>query len=170
MTLPSRNLRTRLRKHFLPLAAAALATWVAGGAARADAFPRPGDFYLISRNDSGVFVGSHKLFRDQSKGLTKVSYCRRSYFVRSHSVAWSLLEAERGNTVRIEYNFGRGWRPICENPERQVTLKDIGVSESAREVLAAEAPPSGARSRVSAIGAMFQPKSPTRGQGSYHIR
>jgi hypothetical protein len=141
-----------------------------GGSAKADAIPQPGDFYLISRDRSGIFVGSHKLFLDYSRGLKPVAYCQRDYFVRSHSVAWSLVEAERGNTVRVEYNFGRGWRPICDNPERQVRLEDIGITISARDVLASEDENDKAKSRLSAIGALFQPAESGNGHKTYHTQ
>jgi len=140
------------------------------GAARADAIPMPGDIYLISRDRFGIFVGSHKLFQDQMHGLKKVSYCQRDYFVRSHSVAWAQLEAERGNTVRIEYNFGRGWRPICDNPQRQVTLKDIGISLSAKDVLARSDTTASGQGRLSAIGAMFQANRQDSAGKTYHTR
>jgi len=139
------------------------------GTARAGAIPQPGDFYLISRDRSGIFVGSHKLFQDYTTGLKQVTYCRRAYYVRSHSVAWTQLEAELGHTVRVEYNFGRGWRPICDNPERQVTLKDIGINASARDVLAGEADEK-PKSRLAAIGAVFQVNKPEDAKSTFHTR
>ncbi|WP_370198847.1 hypothetical protein [Roseibium sp.] len=142
----------------------------AGSTAFAGAIPEPGDFYLISRDRSGHFVGSHKLFTENARGLKKVSYCQRSYFVRSHSVAWTQLETERGNKVQVEFNFGRGWRPICGNPERQVSLEDIGVTMSAHDLLAAPDETSAPQSRLSAIGAMFQSNSAEEGHSTYHTR
>ncbi|MEE4013644.1 hypothetical protein V1T76_16360 [Roseibium sp. FZY0029] len=141
----------------------------AGSTALAGAIPQPGDFYLISRDRGGHFVGSHKLFTDYVHGLNKVSYCDRSYFVRSHSVAWTQVEAERGNTVQVEFNFGRGWRPICGNPEQQVKLEDIGITVSAHDLLAKSDEPSAPQSRLSAIGAMFSDTS-EEGHATYHTR
>jgi len=141
-----------------------------GGTAYAGAVPQPGDFYLISRDRYGFFVGSHKLFLDYSKGLNKVSYCNRDYFVRSHSVAWTQVEVRRGNEVRIEYNFGRGWRPICEGPEDQVTLKDIGITMSADDVLLTPEDDAAPKSRLSAIGAIFQADSHMNSNSTYHTR
>lgn len=154
-------------KHAFLIATALFCT---GGVAHADAVPQPGDFYLISRDRSGIFVGSHKLYLDYSKGLKQVAYCRRDYYVRSHSVAWTQLETELGHTVRIEYNFGRGWRPICEHPERQVTLQDIGINESPRDVLASDDEGEKGQSRLSAIGAMFQARSEGEGKSTFHTR
>ncbi|WP_148586849.1 hypothetical protein [Stappia sp. BW2] len=142
----------------------------ASSTALAGAIPRPGDFYLISRDRSGNFVGSHKLFTDYARGLNKVSYCERSYFVRSHSVAWTQVESERGNTVQVEFNFGRGWRPICGNPEQQVTLQDIGITVSARDLLAKTDEPSAPRSRLSVIGSIFQSDTSEEGHSTYHTR
>ncbi|MHA7772865.1 hypothetical protein [Roseibium sp. M-1] len=141
-----------------------------GGTVQAGAVPQPGDFYLISRDRGGNFVGSHKLFPENTGGLEQVSYCNRDYFVRSHSVAWTQLEVERGNTVRLEFNFGRGWRPICDNPERQVTLEDIGITLSPQDVLATPDESTGPKSRLSAIGALFQANNSDDGKGSYHTR
>jgi hypothetical protein len=147
-----------------------LALLCLAGPVRADALPVPGDIYLISRDRFGIFVGSHKLYQEDSRGLTKVSYCQRDYFVRSHSVAWAQLEGERGNTVRIEYNFGRGWRPICENPQRQVTLKDLGIKLSPEDVLARAASDDAGQGRLSAIGAMFQVNRQQGSGTTYHTR
>ncbi|MCV0427477.1 MAG: hypothetical protein K5905_18620 [Roseibium sp.] len=140
------------------------------GSVHAGAIPRPGDFFLISRNDGGIFVGSHKLFEEYSSGLTKVSYCQRDYFVRAQSVAWTQIESKRGNTVRIELNFGRGWRPICLEPETQVTLKDFGISISAEDFLKGELDENSPKSRLSAVRAVFQTKSPEEENKSYHTR
>ncbi|POF30072.1 hypothetical protein [Roseibium marinum] len=141
-----------------------------GSTAFAGAIAQPGDFYLISRDRFGFFVGSHKLFVDPYKGLKQVSYCNRDYFVRSHSVAWTEVETRRGNVVRIEYNFGRGWRPICEGPEDQVTLTDLGISMSADDVLQTEEASSTGQSRLSSIGSMFQTGEPANTDSSYHTR
>lgn len=140
------------------------------GVAKADATTAPGDFHLISRDRHGIFVGSHKLFQDEMRGTNKVSYCRRTYFVRSHSVAWVQLEIERGHTVQIEYNFRRGWRPVCNHPELQVTLSDLGISISAKEVLASVDESASGQGRLSAIGAMFQAGRTDAGDSSYHTR
>ncbi|PVB62751.1 hypothetical protein [Labrenzia sp. 011] len=141
-----------------------------GSAAYAGTIAQPGDFYLISRDRYGFFVGSHKLFLDPHRGLKKVSYCDRDYFVRSHSVAWTEVESRRGHVVRIEYNFGRGWRPICEGPENQVTLADIGISMSADAVLETEEESSSRKSRLSTIGSMFQADGLEDSGSSFHTR
>jgi hypothetical protein len=147
-----------------------IALMLTGGSANAGTIPQLGDFYLISRDNAGVFVGSHKLFVDWSNGLSEVSYCDRNYFVRPQSVAWTQLESERGNTVRIEYNFGKGWRPICLEPESQVTLLDLGITMSAEDILSGADDEEAPKSRLSAIGAVFQAKGTKNANSSFHTR
>lgn len=133
--------------------------------------PQPGDFYLISRDLQGTFVGSHKIYGENSAGLKQATYCSRSYFVRAKTVAWTQLETERGNTVQIEFNFGKGWRPICSHPEDQVTLKDIGILRSAQEVMAGiEEDEKSAKGRLSAIRQVFNSSKGDSARGSYHSR
>ncbi|CTQ53489.1 hypothetical protein LP7551_02012 [Roseibium album] len=143
----------------------------AGNTALADASPKSGDIFLISRDTHGVFAGSHKLFQEDSYALTQVTYCSKKYYVRRQTVAWTQLEAERGNVVRIEYNFGRGWRPICANPETQVSLKDLGISENAEEVVAStddnELTP---QNFLSAISSVFTGVETKNSDDSYHAK
>ncbi|MDN3719377.1 hypothetical protein QW131_09635 [Roseibium salinum] len=102
--------------------------------------------------------------------MKKVSYCNRDYYIRSKTVAWTQLESERGHVVRIELNYGRGWRPICDNPERQVTLQDIGVSMSAQEVLQSADESSKRQGRLSAVSRIFGTGGPEDEPSTYHTR
>ncbi|MCX2722661.1 hypothetical protein [Roseibium salinum] len=140
------------------------------GTAFAGPISQSGDFVLMSRDRFGLFVGSHKLFLQDSDGLKKVSYCNRDYYIRSKTVAWTQLESERGHVVRIELNYGRGWRPICDNPERQVTLQDIGVSMSAQEVLQSADESSKRQGRLSAVSRIFGTGGPEDEPSTYHTR
>jgi hypothetical protein len=88
----------------------------------------PIDYYMISRGDDGLFLGSHKIFLRAADGLTQVKYCGRSYWVRPVTVAWTQVEMDNAHEVRVEFNRGKGWRPICERPTDYVTLEDLGVS------------------------------------------
>ena len=155
-----------MKTHFLTI----LAALILSTAATAATLPQPGDFYLISRDPGGRFIGSHKLYEDETPSLKKVTYCARHFFVRDKSVAWTQLEAERGNVVHVEYNFGRGWRPICAHPEREVTLEDIGVSMSPREFLASLEEGEAPSSRLAAFGALFRPSGSDKSEGSFHGR
>jgi hypothetical protein len=127
------------------------------GAAQAQTLPVPGDFFLISRGSDGEFRGSHKIFHRQANGLRLVTYCTREYWVRPYTVAWTQLEVENERVVRVEFNRRKGWRPICENPEEQVTLKDLGIeldpNDLANDPDALENP---VASRFSAIGEAFR--------------
>jgi len=112
----------------LPLLAAAT------GAVALD-IPAPGDFFMISRNSEGTFSGAHKIYAKKAEGLRRVTYCRREYWVRPITVAWTEVEVDNKRIVRVENNRGKGWRPVCENPEQQVTLADLGIDLDARQML-----------------------------------
>lgn len=104
-------------------------------AATALDIPEPGDFFMISRNTEGTFSGAHKIYAKESEGLRLVTYCRRQYWVRPVTVAWTEVEVDNKRIVRVEHNRGKGWRPVCENPEQQVTLADLGIDLDARQML-----------------------------------
>lgn len=155
---------------FTRIAVAAAALVVCVQYAAATGIPQPGDFYFISRDKHGDFRGSHKLYLEYSADLRKVSYCGRFYYVRSQSVAWTQSEAESGHTVQIEYNFGKGWRPICGQPQRQVTLADLGIDMSPEDFLAAENTEDKPVSRLSAISSRFNKTSNGDRDASFHTR
>ncbi|WP_346896823.1 hypothetical protein [uncultured Roseibium sp.] len=138
------------------LALLVLLLGIAPVSAGAQGLPDPGDFYLISRNADGEFLGSHKIFRRSSDGLRQVTYCNREYWVRPYTVAWTQLEVEKNREVRVEFNRSKGWRPICEQPEEQVTLKDLGIDIAPGEVTDDIAEPDNLASRFSAIGSAFR--------------
>jgi hypothetical protein len=127
----------------------------------------PGDFYLISRGADGMFTGSHQIFQRRSEGLRKVNYCGRSYWVRPVTVAWTQIEVENRKEVRVEFYKGKGWRPICDKPEQQVHLRDIGVVEDARFVLYTNGKTLDAAKRFSAIRDSFKTGNETK-KTSYH--
>lgn len=117
----------------LPALAALL--FAGSGALAGNEIPQQGDTYIISRDNADMFRGSHRIYTRMSDGLVEVSYCGRSYWVRYATIAWTQLEVEQDNIVRIEHNWGKGWRPICEHPEEQVTLQDLGINEDPRMVV-----------------------------------
>lgn len=136
----------------------------------AGSIPQPGDFYFMSRSDTGEFRGGHRLYLEHVPGLRKVRYCQRDYYVHSHSVAWTQAESELGHIVQIEFNFGKGWRPICKKPQDQVTLADLGIDMSAQELLGIEYADAKPDNRLSAIGHGFASATGGRHQGSFHTR
>ncbi len=169
----------RLSGIFASLVASALP--LSGTSAAQQELPTPGDTYLISRDRGGEFTGSHKIYPSSSDGLYQVTYCGRAYYVLPYTVAWTQLEVENKRAVKVEYNFGKGWRPLCDNPDQQVTLANLGIALDAAEVVAAyrrlaEDPASSAPShggnRFSAISKAFREKPEETGNssasGSYH--
>lgn len=148
------------------LAAGALC--LAGTAANAgNAAPVIGDTYLISR-DGQNFRGSHKIYNRMSDGLIEVQYCGRSYYVRYATVAWTQLEVEQDYEVRVEFNWGKGWRPICEHPEEQVTLEGLGVSEDPRIVVQNDGASILRVNRFAAIRDAFKTPAGEDAAKSYH--
>lgn len=121
------------------------------------------DTYIISRDANSTFLGSHKLYSRMSDGLVEVSYCDRSYWVRYATVAWTQLESGRGHAVQIEFNRGKGWRPICSHPEDQVNLKGLGIAEDPRVVIQNDGAQINRINRFTAIRQFFKPGTDTAG-------
>lgn len=150
---------------------AALGFGLMGAAASAAPQIGNGDIYMISRDYNGQFIGSHKIFDKRSDGMRQVSYCGRSYWIRPVTVAWTQVEVENNNIVRVEHNFGRGWRPICSEPEKQVSLQDLGIKQDARYVLYSngEDLDDSQKHRFTAIRKAFEaPGGRSRAKASYH--
>lgn len=105
--------------------------WLAllGASASAGDMPVPGDFFLISRQLDGTFSGSHKVLEKPGQGYVSVTYCGRTLWVRPTTVAWTHMEVENRRKVALEYNAGKGWRPLCEDAQEQVRLTDLGITE-----------------------------------------
>lgn len=127
-----------------------------------------GDTFIISRDDNRTFRGSHRIYNRQSDGLVEVKYCGRSYWVRYATVAWTQLEVQQQFKVRVEYNRGRGWRPICDHPEEQVTLAGLGVSEDPRIVMQNDGVVKDQVSRFAAIRDAFSPRKGDEAAKSFH--
>lgn len=132
--------------------------------------PQAGDTYIISRDEYHGFRGSHRIYNRVADGLVKVEYCGRSYWVRFATVAWTQLEVERENAVRVEFNRGKGWRPICAHPERQVTLLDLGVQEDPRVVVQNDGVPDQRVNRFATIISSFRTTTVDDAAKSFHGR
>lgn len=152
-----------VQKTFLALAAFFLAHTCAYAGGE---LPRKGDIYIISRDDGRMFRGSHRIYNRKADGLVEVQYCGRSYWVRYATVAWTQVEVENEYVVKVEHNWGKGWRPICEHPEEQVTLKDLGISEDPRLVMYNDGPTVPKINRFAAIRKSF--KTAQEMAKSYH--
>lgn len=131
-------------------------------------FPEGLDTYIISRDENYGFRGSHRIYNRMSDGLVEVQYCGRSYWVRFATIAWTQLEVEQDYAVRVEFNRGKGWRPICEHPERQVTLRDLGIQDDPRIVVQNDGAPVQRVNRFAAIrNSFFQAGGPDAAK-SFH--
>jgi hypothetical protein len=127
-----------------------------------------GDTYIISRDDNEIFRGSHRIYDRMADGLVPVEYCGRSYWVRYATVAWTQLEVQQEYVVRVEFNRGKGWRPICEHPEKQVTLEGLGVTEDPRNIVHNGGLTESKVNRFAAIRNSFGAKSGDEAARSYH--
>lgn len=131
------------------------------------------EFSIISRDTKGTFLGSHKIFKRPAKGMKKVSYCDQDYWVRPYTVAWTQTEVENRRIVRVEYSTGRGWRPICANPQRQVTLEDIGIKQDASDIIyfgGLKSPSQGQTIFDSMKRSLSTDKPEDKASGSYHAK
>ena len=133
-------------------------------------FPLPGDTYIISRDSNRVFRGSHRIYNRMSEGLVEVEYCGRPYWVRYATVAWTQLEVEQNYAVRVEFNWGKGWRPICNHPEEQVTLEGLGVLEDPRVVVQNDGASVRRVNRFAAIRESFRPTNGEDATASFHSK
>ncbi len=130
--------------------------------------PRIGDTHIISRDGNRTFKGSHRIFNRMSEGLVEVIYCNRSYWVRYATVAWTQLEVKRGYELRVEFNRGKGWRPICAHPDAQVSLADLGITEDPRLIIQEDGPVEDRSKRFAAIRKSFGTEGNRTDKSSYH--
>lgn len=150
---------------------AAMIFGLAGSAAVAgNSLPKKGDTYIISRDDNEHFRGSHRIYNRMAEGLVEVQYCGRSYWVRYATVAWTQLEVQQDYVVRVEFNRGKGWRPICAHPEEQVSLDTLGITEDPRIVVLTDGKTVNKVNRFAAIRNAFNMQSGEKAAKSYHSK
>ena len=130
--------------------------------------PENTDTFMVSRDANEKFLGSHRVFDRETTGLVNVEYCGRSYWVRPVTVAWTQLESEANRQVRIEWNWGKGWRPMCDNAEQEVTLEEIGIHLDADAVVASQGRIIGQANRFSAILKAFRQSGSSHTKASFH--
>jgi len=140
------------------------------GALAGNTVPVTGDTYIISRDGNRIFRGSHRIYNRMSDGLVEVQYCGRSYWVRYATVAWTQLEVQQDYEVRVEFNWGKGWRPICDHPEEQVTLESLGVAEDPRVIVQNDGASVRRVNRFAAIRDAFRPEGGGDAAKSYHAK
>lgn len=137
----------------------------------APATANAGEFHMISRQSDGTFVSSHRVFDRNNASLHEIALCGRAYFARAATVAWMNYEAEEGRDVGLEFNGGKGWFRVCENPDKQVKLADIGVKEDNVTVMRASDEATRRRQRFVNIKEAFAGfNSSGRTAPTYHSR
>ncbi|ADZ70738.1 hypothetical protein [Polymorphum gilvum] len=114
---------------------------------------------MISRENGSRFRGSHQILKAAQAGYYRVRYCDQEYWVLPRTVAWAEKEAARGYTLRVEFSRGRGWVPLCESPQTQVRLTDLGLGKAAEQMtLSGLDPSSGRQNRLTTIRRAFNPR------------
>jgi hypothetical protein len=101
----------------------AVSAWAQGSA-------KESDFYIRSQSENGKFTGYHQILTAPEDGYFPAVYCNRTFWVRSLTVLWTETEADAGRKLVVEQDSSEDRRVFCEDPNRQVTLEDIGVSEA----------------------------------------
>ncbi|MTH96883.1 hypothetical protein [Roseibium sp. RKSG952] len=150
----------------LKLCTAAALLAMSFSSAQSEVTVEPGDFYMISREEDGKFLASHKIFQRESDGLMEVSYCGRAFWVRPKTVAWTELETDNLHHVRLEYNHGKGWVSVCEKPTDHVTLKLLGITMDADQVIRSDGAALRFMTRFSAISKSFKKRDTTADEQS----
>lgn len=89
----------------------------------------PDDFYIRSTSRSGQFHGYHQILAEPQKGFIKAVYCDRAFWVQKDTVIWTQFEAQAGRKLVVEANDINERRVLCENPQNQVTLEDLGLND-----------------------------------------
>ncbi|MFD1694212.1 hypothetical protein [Roseibium aestuarii] len=87
------------------------------------------DFYIRSENSNGSFNGYQQISQTKRPGFVKVSYCGETYWVRPATVLWTETEAEAGRTLTVERNEASDRAIVCQSPQLQVKLEDLGLSK-----------------------------------------
>lgn len=100
-----------------------------------------GDYHIRSADPSGRFNSSHEILPKQEEGYLKAVYCDQIFWVRINTVLWTEQEARAGRRMVIENNALKGRKPVCEDPEKYVTLDSLKLNEREVERMRSEASP-----------------------------
>ncbi|MEJ8476787.1 hypothetical protein [Roseibium algae] len=87
------------------------------------------DFYIRSQLDTGKFNGYHQILTEPKEGYVQAIYCDKTFWVRKLTVLWTEDEAKAGRKLVVEENKKDNRKVFCEDPNRQVTLESIGMSD-----------------------------------------
>lgn len=91
------------------------------------------EVHIITRSGAGEFIGSHRLYSEARKGLTKVTYCGQTYFAYPSTVVWTEDAGSQGYNLALEHTDGVAWRAICNNPQDQVRSSDLPQFREAKK-------------------------------------
>ncbi|NVK35320.1 MAG: hypothetical protein HWE23_12615 [Rhodobacteraceae bacterium] len=105
-----------------------LALSAASFAANAQSAPKDSDYYIRAEHSDGAFIASHQILAEPGEDFFQVRYCDTPFWVRASTVRWTEDEAEAGNKLFLIRNTPGEQRIICAEPEKQVTLKDLGIN------------------------------------------
>ncbi|WP_068312146.1 hypothetical protein [Polycladidibacter hongkongensis] len=93
------------------------------------------DFYLVARDRNGGFFEGHQLQSHAKIGFRYVQFCGKSYYVRPRSVVWAKDLDIKGYHTAVERNSADGWIEVCAFPNRQVTLRQVGIKTTLQEAI-----------------------------------
>ena len=99
------------------------------------------DIYIRSEDGTGRFNGSHLLLTKPKTGYQEVTYCNRPFWVRKLTVLWTEREAAAGRKLFIEEDRGNNRQVLCSDPDKQVTLDDMGLKDAELKSLRARSEP-----------------------------
>lgn len=111
-------------------ALAALAAAVQAGPGYAQS-----DFYIRSQHSNGSFTGSHEILTAPRTGYHKASYCDRTFWVTTTTVAWTEEEVTAGRTLILEENVGTSRTIVCTDNKAFASLDDLGLKQREIEAL-----------------------------------
>ncbi|MDD7908711.1 MULTISPECIES: hypothetical protein [Pseudovibrio] len=93
------------------------------------------EVYMISRDNEGEFVGSHKMFSVAKDGHKRVKICGSNFWLRPYTVVWSKWEEQSGRQVTLEGHKNGRWDILCDNPTEHVSLRQVGVYVSLEDAM-----------------------------------
>lgn len=88
-----------------------------------------GDYFIRSQTKTGEFNGYQQILTRKKDGYYSATYCRRQFWVRKLTVLWTETEASAGHKLYVERASIGKRTLICKDPNLQVNLNDIGLSE-----------------------------------------
>lgn len=145
------------RCKLLAVMAVMVPLFTASDLATADPMSLPtDDFYIRSTNRQGQFHAYHQILSEPQKGFIEAQYCDRTFWVAKDTVIWTQNEAEAGRKLVVEANDLNERRVLCEDPQTQVTLDDLGLNDLELARLRQAKDGVGGGNRLKIIGEAFK--------------